>query len=100
MGELTSLRERAGEFYVNLTEAKVFGEERTSIGKMPSRLRLQASLEGIFLISNWWGRSQFIMGGFIPALVVLASIRKQAEQATRSKPVSSIPPLPLHQLRL
>ena len=40
------------------------------------------------------------MGGLIPGLVVLGSIRKQAEQAKRSKPVSNIPPWPLHQLLL
>jgi hypothetical protein len=33
-----------------------------------------------------------------PRLVVLGSIRKQAEQARGSKPVSNIPPWPLHQL--
>jgi hypothetical protein len=32
-----------------------------------------------------------IMGGAIPGLVVLGSIRKQAEQARGSKPVSSTP---------
>ena len=40
------------------------------------------------------------MGGAIPGLVVLCSIRKQAEQARESKPVSNIPPWPLHQLLL
>jgi len=40
------------------------------------------------------------MGGTIPGLVVLDSIRKQAEQARGSKPVSNIPPRPLHQLLL
>jgi hypothetical protein len=30
-----------------------------------------------------------MMGGVIPGLVVLGSIRKQAEQARKSKPVSS-----------
>jgi hypothetical protein len=38
------------------------------------------------------------MDGAIPGLVVLASIRKQAEQARGSKPVRNIPPWPLHQL--
>jgi len=33
-------------------------------------------------------------------LVFLGSIRKQAEQARGSKPVSDIPPWPLHQLLL
>jgi hypothetical protein len=41
---------------------------------------------------------QSIVGGAIPRLVVLGSIRKQAEQAKRSKLVSSIPLLLLHQL--
>ena len=38
-----------------------------------------------------------IVGGAIPALVVLGSIREQAEQARGSKPVRNIPPWPLHQ---
>ena len=38
------------------------------------------------------------MGGAIPGLVVLGSIRKQAEQPMRSKPVSGTPPWSLHQL--
>ena len=33
-----------------------------------------------------------IVSGAIPGLVVLGSIRKQAEKARGSKPVSSIPP--------
>ena len=37
------------------------------------------------------------MGDVIPGLVALGSVRKQAERARRSKPVSSTP-LPLHQL--
>jgi hypothetical protein len=42
------------------------------------------------------------MGGAIPGLelVVLGSLREQAEQARASKPVSNIPPWPLHQLLL
>jgi hypothetical protein len=41
-----------------------------------------------------------IVGGGIHGLVVLGSIRKQAEQARVSKPVRNIPPWPLHQLLL
>ena len=41
-----------------------------------------------------------IVGDAIPGLVVLGSIRKQAEQARGSKPVRNIPPWPLHQLLL
>jgi hypothetical protein len=44
------------------------------------------------------GRAQPTVGGAIPGLVVLGSIRKQAKQARGSKPVSNIPPWPLHQL--
>jgi hypothetical protein len=40
------------------------------------------------------------VGGVIPGLVVLGSIRKQAEKARESKPVSNIPPWPLNQLLL
>jgi hypothetical protein len=38
------------------------------------------------------------VGGAFPGLVVLGSIRKRAEQARGSKPVSSTSPWPLHQL--
>jgi hypothetical protein len=40
------------------------------------------------------------VGSAIPGLVVLGSIRKQAEQARGSKPVRNIPPWPLPQLLL
>jgi hypothetical protein len=41
-----------------------------------------------------------LVGGAIPGLVVLGSIREQAEQARGSKPVRNILPWPLHQLLL
>ena len=44
--------------------------------------------------------SQLVVGGTISGLVVLGSIKKQAEQTRGGKPVSSIPPWPLHQLQL
>lgn len=37
-------------------------------------------------------RTQSIVGGATPGLVVLGSIRKEAEQDMNSKPVSSTPP--------
>jgi hypothetical protein len=41
------------------------------------------------------------VGGAIPGLVVLSSIRNQAEQVRGREPVSNIPPSkPLHQLLL
>ena len=44
------------------------------------------------------GKVQLTVGGDTPRLVVLGSIRKQAEQAMGSKPVSSSPPWPQRQL--
>jgi hypothetical protein len=41
-----------------------------------------------------------LVGGTISGLVFLGSIREQAEQARRSKPVRNIPPWLLHQLLL
>ena len=41
-----------------------------------------------------------MVGGSIPGLVVLGSIRKQAEQDRGIKPVSSISLWPLHPLHL
>jgi hypothetical protein len=40
------------------------------------------------------------VGGTISGLVILGSIRKQAEKTRGSKPVKNIPPWPLHQLLL
>ena len=37
-----------------------------------------------------------LVGGTISGLVVLVLIREQAEQGRGSKPVSNIPPWPLH----
>ena len=42
------------------------------------------------------GKVQLILGGSIPGQDVLGSITKQAEQAMRSKPVSSTRPWPLY----
>jgi hypothetical protein len=41
-----------------------------------------------------------LVGGNIPGLVVLGSIREQDKQARESKAVKNIPPWPLHQLLL
>jgi hypothetical protein len=43
---------------------------------------------------------RLLVGGTISGLVVLGSIREQAEQARKSKPVKNIPPWPLNQLLL
>ena len=39
-----------------------------------------------------------MVGGAIPGLVVLGSIRKQTDQAMRTKPANITAPLSLHQL--
>lgn len=36
-------------------------------------------MEVIFLVGDWWGRGQPMVGGANPGLVVLGTIRKQAE---------------------
>jgi hypothetical protein len=51
-----------------------------------------------FSIRDQSVRAQLMVSGAIPGLVVLGSLTKQTEQAMRSKPVSSIPRRPLHQL--
>lgn len=43
-----------------------------------------------FFIDDWYERFQITVGSATHGLVVLGAIRKQAEQARRSKPVSSI----------
>jgi hypothetical protein len=53
---------------------------------------------GIFLVGNQEGGP--IIDSAIPGLVILGSIRKQAEQARGNKPVRNIPPWLLHQLLL
>jgi hypothetical protein len=59
------------------------------------------------MISSYKAFSQLVIkgerplvGGTISGLVVLGSIRKQAEQVRGSNPVRNIPPWPLHQLLL
>jgi hypothetical protein len=79
-----------------LTQAGVITEKGVSVEKNKCFLEIQ--LQGIFSISDQGGRS--LVGGTISGLVVLGSIREQAEQARGSKPVKSIPPWPLHQLLL
>jgi len=57
----------------------------------------QVGLWDIFFINNWRGKAHPTVGGVTPRMVMLGGIR-EGEQAMRSKPVSSIPPWPLHPL--
>lgn len=52
------------------------------------------------ILSDWCGRAQPVVGGATPGLLILASIRKQTEQTTESKPVSSTSLLLLHHICL
>lgn len=48
------------------------------------------------MIEDWYVRAQLTVGSAILDLVVLDSIRKQAEEAMGSKPISSTTHWPLH----
>jgi hypothetical protein len=51
---------------------------------------MRSSYKAFSQLEIMWGRP--IVGGAIPGLVVLGSIRKQAEQARGNKPVRNILP--------
>jgi hypothetical protein len=57
---------------------------------------MRSSCKGIFSISDQGGKAP--CGWHHLWAGSLGSIREQAEQARRSKPVRNIPPWPLHQL--
>jgi hypothetical protein len=77
---------------------KPFRRREPQLTKCLQKIRLQASLLGIFLISDEWMRAQHVVLGNTSELVVLGSIKRQGEQARKSKPGSSTPLWPLHQL--
>ena len=79
---------------VNLTQLELSQRKELQLGKRLHGIQLW----GIFSISDQGGGP--LVGGAISGLVVLGSIREQAEQARGSKPVRNIPPWPLHQLLL
>jgi hypothetical protein len=60
-----------------LTQARVTWKEGISTKEMRHKVRLQAT----FLISDWLGRAQAIVGDANPGLVPLGSIRSQSEKA-------------------
>jgi hypothetical protein len=57
---------------------------------------MRSSCKAFFQLRQFFKGEWSLVGGAIPGLVVLSSIRKQGEQAKGSKPVSSIPPWPLY----
>jgi hypothetical protein len=88
-----TLRTCIGWFCVSTWHSWSYHRERSfSWGSASMR-----SSSGAFsqLVIKWGGP---LVGGTISGLAVLGSVRQQAEQARGSKPVSNIPPWPLHQL--
>jgi hypothetical protein len=78
-----------------LTQAGVITEKGASDGENAS---IRSSCKAFSQLEIKGERP--LEDGTISRLVVLGSIREQAEQARRSKPVKNIPPWPLHQLLL
>jgi hypothetical protein len=78
-----------------LTQARVICEEGTPEKKIEKKMPPKDW--AVQKPVKMW-RAQPIVGDAIPELVVLGSIRKQAEQAMGSKPVISLLPWPQHQL--
>jgi hypothetical protein len=82
-------------FCVNLIQAGVITEKGSSFegnASMGSSYKAFSQL----MIKREGPRPLWVVPS--PGLLALGSIRKQAEQARESNPVSNIPPLPLHQL--
>jgi hypothetical protein len=78
-----------------LTQAGVITERGASVGGNAS---MRSSCKAFSqLVIKGEGP---LVGGAISGLVVLGSIREQADQARGSKPVKNIPSWPLHQLLL
>ena len=80
---------------VNLTQAGVITQKVASVGGSAS---MRSSCGAISQLVILLGGP--LVGGAIPRLVVLGSIRKQVEQARGSKAVRNSPPWPLHKLLL
>jgi hypothetical protein len=80
---------------VNLTQAGLITNKGASFGGSASMIFSCGAFSQLEI-----KRERLLVGGTIPWLVVLGSIREQAEQARGSSPVRNTPPRPLHQLLL
>ena len=80
-----------------MAQARFIREQGASIEKTPPEDCAAGKPVGNFINHESMRMTQPIVGGVIPGLVVLASIRKQPEQAMKSKPVSRTAPWALHQ---
>jgi hypothetical protein len=77
-----------------LTQLELSQKKELQLSKCLHEIQLKAFSQLVIK-----GEKPFV-GGTISGLVVLGSIREQAEQARGGKPVKNIPPWPLHQLLL
>ena len=64
-----------------MTQVRVIREEGVSVEKMPLSMRSSCKV-----FSDQWGRAQSMVGGAIPGLVVLGSIRRETEKASKQHP--------------
>jgi hypothetical protein len=73
----------------NATQRKLESSEKREplLRKCLYKIELHTNLKGIFLITDQWGRTQLIVGGTIPGLVVLGSkeSRLSKSQGTNRK---------------
>lgn len=79
------------------TNQSHFGRRNVNWENAPHQTGQWASLWWLFLIEGWWGRAQSAVGSVTPGLVVPGAIRRQTEQITMNKPVSSVSLRPLLQ---
>lgn len=77
---------------INLTQARVPWEEETSVMELTPLDCPISICGGIVLTDDSYGRPQPTAEGATPGQVVLHYTRKQSEEATESKPISSISP--------
>jgi len=67
-------------------------------GKITLEIDLPVHNSVDIFLSDSCGRAQPIAHSRTSGLLILGSIRTQGEKSTENKPVSSIPPYPLHQI--
>lgn len=79
------------------TSLDISGKRESQLRNCLHQISLSSSLWKHLLINSWCGRAQLTMDSTTLRLVVLDTLRKQAEQAVGTKPVSSISPWPLGQ---
>jgi hypothetical protein len=77
---------------------KSFWKKKLQLGKCCHQTGPWQGFGCILLINDWCGKALITGGDATPGLVVLGPLRKQAEWTMWSKPISSIPSWPLHQL--